>query len=417
MKRWIARVVAGFAVVASFPAYGIWSASEAGAANPVSVQSFGTAPRSSFPASAPKAGYVAIAADAGRGRGYWALTADGSVFTIGNSQFHGAPNSIPFTGFATDMVSTPSGNGYWITTTHGAVYDYGDARWRGAARDENLGKPVIGIAVTTTGRGYWLVTSAGRVFAYGDADHHGNAASIYLPPNIVDIAASPSGNGYSLLDSRGYIYAFGDAYKPTRTQAVTQPAIAISTSKSGRGYLVLDTNGDVVRYGDANHLGDAGGTPVNAVDLATTRQGTGYWIATVSRFDPVPANSGTGRRIVYSNGQQRIWLIEANGLVSNSFLVSGRTGAPPFGTYYIASKSAMSSSGSLALPYMSRFYKARSGKWIGFHGIPLRPDGTPIQTDAQLGQPLSAGCIRMNQQDVKVVWDFTPIGTKIVVVA
>ena len=64
---------------------------------------------------------------------------------------------------------------------------------------------------------------------------------------------------------------------------------------------------------------------------------------------------------------------------------------------------------------MSRFVVASSGKAIGFHGIPLRPGGTPIQTDAELGQYRSHGCVRMNQDAAKVLYDWAPIGTAVVV--
>ena len=417
MKRVSARLLVAAAIAVAVPISNAAVGSDFAnaAVNPPVVRAFGTAPKFAGPSVPLRAGVVAVAADAS-GKGYWSLSADGGVFTSGNSTYYGSPNANTLAGFATDIASTPTGNGYWIVTTHGAVYHYGDARWFGSARDHALGKPVVGIAPTPTGRGYWLVTSGGRVFAFGDAQHRGNAVSLYIPPRISDIAASPSGRGYALLDATGYVYSFGDAKRITLTKPTARPAVAIATTQSGAGYWVLGHDGSVVRYGDAAGLGQASNAPVIAIDLATTRRGSGYWIATGSKFPPVPANSGDGRRIVYSNGQQRIWLIETNGVVSHSFRVSGRTGAPPFGTYFIASKSEMSSSGSLRLPYMSRFYKASSGKWIGFHGIPLRPDGTPIQTDEQLGQPLSHGCVRMNQQDVKVVWDFTPIGTKIVVV-
>jgi len=70
--------------------------------------------------------------------------------------------------------------------------------------------------------------------------------------------------------------------------------------------------------------------------------------------------------------------------------------------------------GRLRLPYMTRFAHGRSLA-IGFHGIPLRGNGTPIQSDSELGQYRSAGCVRMNQQDVKVLWDFAPVGTSVVV--
>ncbi len=416
MKRALARLVIAAAVLVAAPLSTVLHADSASAAvNPPVVRAFGTAPKFAGPTAPLRAGIVAVAADAS-GKGYWSLSADGGVFTSGSSPYLGSPNGNTLAGFATDIASTPTGNGYWITTTHGAVYHYGDARWFGSARNQNLSKPVVGIAPTPTGRGYWLVTTGGRVFAYGDATHRGNAASLYVPPRITDITTSPTGRGYALLDSTGYVFSFGDAKRITLTKRTVRPAVAIASTKSGAGYWVLGFDGSIVRYGDAAGLGHANHAPVIAIDLATTRRASGYWIATGSKFPPLPANSGDGRRIVYSNGQQRIWLVEANGVVSNSFRVSGRAGAPPFGTYFIASKSEMSSSGSLRLPYMSRFYKASSGKWIGFHGIPLRPDGTPIQTDEQLGQPLSAGCVRMNQHDVKVVWNFTPVGTKIVVV-
>lgn len=412
--RFARAVLAAAAVTAPLAPTLLFGEHAAAAVSPPLVQAFGTAPKFKGPDQALNAPVVAIATDA-TGNGYWSLTADGGVFTSGGADFFGAPVGST-AGPAADMVSTPTGDGYWIASADGGVYHYGDADWRGSARDVNLGKPIVGIAATPTGRGYWLVTSAGRVFAFGDADHHGNAETLYVPPKIVDIAATPSGNGYALLDANGWIFPFGDAKAIGTTKNPARPTKALAITPSGKGYWVLGHDGGITRFADAEDFGDAAGAPVQGIDLARTKGGLGYWIATGSSFPPVPANSGTGRRVVYSNGQQRIWLIESNGYVSHSFRVSGRLGAPPFGTYSIASKSEMSSAGSLALPYMSRFYRASSGKWIGFHGIPLRPDGSPIQTDAQLGQPLSHGCVRMNQEEVKIVWAFTPVGTKVVVV-
>jgi hypothetical protein len=415
-RGFVARLAtATVAIVAIVAVPTLFASSAAASVPPPTVHAFGTAPKFKGPDHPLNAPVVAIATDAS-GKGFWSLTADGGVFTAGSSGFFGAPAGNPMAGPAADMVGTPTGAGYWIASALGGVYHYGDADWRGSARNENLGKPIVAIAATPTGRGYWLVTSAGRVFAYGDADHLGNAETLYVPPKIVDIAATPTGNGYALLDANGWIFAFGDAKPIATTKNTARPAAALAITPSGKGYWVLGHNGGITQFADAEDFGDATAQPVLGIDLARTKGGLGYWIATGSAFPPLPTNSGEGRRVVYSNGQQRIWLVESNGVVVNSFRVSGRLGAPPFGTYSIASKSIMSSSGSLRLPYMSRFYRASSGKWIGFHGIPLRSDGTPIQTDAQLGQPLSHGCVRMNQEDVKVVWAFTPVGTKVVVV-
>ncbi|HVF12882.1 MAG TPA: L,D-transpeptidase, partial [Actinomycetota bacterium] len=57
----------------------------------------------------------------------------------------------------------------------------------------------------------------------------------------------------------------------------------------------------------------------------------------------LPDGSGDGRRVVYSNSQQRVWLVEDSGQVSASWLVSGRKGTPRAGTYKVFSKSRYSS--------------------------------------------------------------------------
>ena len=54
---------------------------------------------------------------------------------------------------------------------------------------------------------------------------------------------------------------------------------------------------------------------------------------------------------------------------------------------------------------------------IGFHGIPLRPDGSQIESDDQLGIPLSAGCVRESQFTAHVLYNWTPEKTLVVVTA
>ena len=54
---------------------------------------------------------------------------------------------------------------------------------------------------------------------------------------------------------------------------------------------------------------------------------------------PVPIKSGTGRRIVYANRQQRVWVINADNEVIRTFPVSGMLGQPGNGTFSVFSKS------------------------------------------------------------------------------
>ena len=131
----------------------------------------------------------------------------------------------------------------------------------------------------------------------------------------------------------------------------------------------------------------------------------------------VPANSGTGRRIIYCNSCQRLWIMEDDTYASASYQVSGRRGTPDPGTYAVIRKLDMGNSKrdpSLRLPWFVGFTMGRTTD-IGFHGIPLRPNGAPIQSDAQLGEPLSAGCIRQDQVSAKALFEWAPIGTTVVV--
>ena len=63
---------------------------------------------------------------------------------------------------------------------------------------------------------------------------------------------------------------------------------------------------------------------------------------------------------------------------------------------------------------MVRFAHGPLGDNIGFHEIP-RKDGAPIESDAQLGLPLSGGCVRQSTADAMFMWDFAGIGTTVVV--
>jgi hypothetical protein len=128
---------------------------------------------------------------------------------------------------------------------------------------------------------------------------------------------------------------------------------------------------------------------------------------------PVPAGSGTGRRVVYSNLQQHVWIVEASGAVIRDYPVSGRRGLPKAGTYSVYSRSRVSRSGSLALNYMVRFARGRRLA-IGFHEIPRRPNGSPIQSHAELGSPRSHGCVRQSAADAAFMWEWAQLGTVVV---
>ena len=132
----------------------------------------------------------------------------------------------------------------------------------------------------------------------------------------------------------------------------------------------------------------------------------------------VPANSGRGKRVVFDMGDQRVWLVDGSEKVVSTYLVSGSvTDNLGPGTYAVYSRSrwAVGIDDSGVMQYFTRFTRGANAA-IGFHSIPTK-DGRLLQTRAQLGRPQSHGCIRQALPDAKRLWDFAPVGTKVVVTA
>ena len=138
-----------------------------------------------------------------------------------------------------------------------------------------------------------------------------------------------------------------------------------------------------------------------------------------TRLNPplLPANSGVGRRVVYQNKLQWVWVVDANNKVREAMPVSGRRGVPKPGEYRVTSQSLRSYSldfEGVRFVNMTRFAFGPAGGNIGFHAIPTK-DGKVLQTEEQLGTFQGSGCIRMAPDDAKLIFKFATRGTKVVV--
>jgi lipoprotein-anchoring transpeptidase ErfK/SrfK len=155
-------------------------------------------------------------------------------------------------------------------------------------------------------------------------------------------------------------------------------------------------------------------SPTRSGDTATLDS------AAAAPADPtaLPAASGAGRRVVFSIGSQRVWLVGADGAVQATYLVSGSVTdnlAPGRYDVYSRSRWAVGVDDSGTMQYFVRFAHGRHAA-IGFHSIPTK-HGRPLQTEAQLGTPQSHGCIRQRLSDAAAMWAFARIGTDVVVLA
>ena len=154
-----------------------------------------------------------------------------------------------------------------------------------------------------------------------------------------------------------------------------------------------------------------------------TEDSWGFPLSSVSSIGadapPVPANSGSGRRVVYERKGQRVWAIDDDEQVIRSWLVSGSkygNETPGFHEVYSRSEQSTAWNGQAILPLMIRYQQTDIGA-IGFHGIPVHvSDGSDYQTEAELGTRLSGGCQRQANPDAAFLWAFAPVGTTIVVI-
>jgi L,D-transpeptidase-like protein len=202
----------------------------------------------------------------------------------------------------------------------------------------------------------------------------------------------------------------------------------LGTSVAVTLIAVLGSMGAFPSGGDPAPASADIGTPVesSSPSASPTPTPTPTPVETVSETanetpDPtaLPADSGTGKRVVFSEGAQRVWLVDGEEQVRRTYLVSGSVldNLDP-GTYdvYSTSRWAVGINDSGVMEYFVRFTKGPSGAAIGFHTIPTK-EGVPLQSEKQLGTPQSHGCIRQKEDDAVALWDFAPPGTTVVVTA
>ena len=192
--------------------------------------------------------------------------------------------------------------------------------------------------------------------------------------------------------------------------------------------LIMQHNGDLVIY----RAPQLGGEPVwrsgtggfDGAELrlppdggATIRQHDARLLWSAGLVAPDVGLAGQ-QHIVYDRRGEKmmVWLVEEDGRLADSYPVSGRFRNPPAGTYEVYSKSLVAygyRGGSMK--HMVRFAWGVNGWRIGFHAIPQRGNGDLIQSLDQLGQALSAGCVRQRGDKAEFLYEWAPIGTPVIV--
>ena len=198
---------------------------------------------SNFPSSPTKQEVLVAAAATPSGKGLWAVSRDGTVWTAGDAQHYGDARNE---GVVTGIAATLSGNGYYIVCSDGGVFSFGDAVFYGSTGGKKPGgHNVTGIAVSiaadTKINGYWLVADDGGVYSFGDAPFYGSTGGNDGGSRVISIVSFPGAapnispqqtEGYAWVHANGIVEA---VYRPN-----VETTVVMTSRASG---LVIDVSG------------------------------------------------------------------------------------------------------------------------------------------------------------------------------
>ncbi|MFF3639747.1 hypothetical protein [Streptomyces sp. NPDC002564] len=123
----------------------------------------------------------------------------------------------------------------------------------------------------------------------------------------------------------------------------------------------------------------------------------------------VPAQSGSGKRVVYSLEDDRVWLVEQSGKPQITFKVTPGTVDPAPGTYTVSSRSgSVTGTDGKPIEHVVRFTTV-DGIAIGFSAA---VDGSTPKPDPSQ----KTGGIRESRAHGDAMWQFAVISQKVVVV-
>jgi len=202
----------------------------------------------------------------------------------------------------------------------------------------------------------------------------------------------------------------GQAPRPAAAPAAAGPAPG-GRPRSGRGAtfsVVLMTLIALAAVGVLAAQAEATAPRVRAqaTEAASTKGSTKSG-GSAANPAALPADSGSGTRIVYSPTLRRVWLAEGQTVERTMEVVPG-TITPPAGTFSVYAKSPGSVGGDgVAVVDLVRFDSSSSTSF-GFDaeaditGLPPAPKG-------------STGGVRMTQLDAQALYEFASVGTTVVV--
>ncbi len=131
---------------------------------------------------------------------------------------------------------------------------------------------------------------------------------------------------------------------------------------------------------------------------------------------PLVQFAGNGKRIVVSISRQHLWAYNGNQEVYSFVASTGLATSPTkTGTFRVLDKipNAYASTWNLQMPYwLGIYYVGRIEN--GIHALPILASGQRLWS-GYLGRPVSFGCIVLETQAARQLYQWVDVGTKVVV--
>jgi hypothetical protein len=123
---------------------------------------------------------------------------------------------------------------------------------------------------------------------------------------------------------------------------------------------------------------------------------------------PVPQGGDTGKRIVYSVGQNRVWVVSQTGSVATFLVQPGTVPAQP-GVYYVSKRKETGVGTDGVSIEHAVYFEYTAETWVAF-SAPVSDKVTPPDPS------LHTGAVRVHRADALKIWNNTVKGSTVVVV-
>jgi lipoprotein-anchoring transpeptidase ErfK/SrfK len=124
--------------------------------------------------------------------------------------------------------------------------------------------------------------------------------------------------------------------------------------------------------------------------------------------------NGPGKRVVVDISEQHLYAYDGDKLIFSFVASTGQGGGTLSGNFKILDKieNAYSDPWGFWMPDWLGIYYVGSDLENGIHSLPVLQDGTKIWGD-EIGKPITYGCVVLQPQDAKMLYNWVDIGTPV----